>query len=274
MRSTIKLTLSTLTLLSFPIITHAQTDLGKQLASDPQGNMLALTILLGLAGSLFAALLPLAFPHIAEALHADARWPIGMAGLLGLGLSFALLRNTGGGYVTILALALITMFSAVLWRVLQVGTSMVGVGLLALLMGAGIAAFLAFGDGTTLACGTMGDCSSIPLNVDRHLFGIPAGLWGLTGFAALGLLWGIGRIMPNAQADRALYVLLIVGTVIALYLVFLEPFVMDAVCWWCLAAGLLMVIALWALAPEGWRGWQSSAIGNDDLPESILNNQI
>jgi uncharacterized membrane protein len=114
--------------------------------------------------------------------------------------------------------------------------------------GLGIAGYLTYVHyaGLHPVCVASGGCETVQSSSYAKLAGIPVPLLGLIGYAAIlaSLLWrgDTGRL---ATAGLAL-----VGFGFSLYLTYLELFVIEAICQWCVASAVLMT-ALAALAV--WR---------------------
>ncbi|MGQ9767312.1 MAG: vitamin K epoxide reductase family protein [Anaerolineae bacterium] len=127
-------------------------------------------------------------------------------------------------------------------------------------VGLAVASYLAY---TKLAhsdviCGPVGDCDAVQLSPYSELLGIPVALLG--GLAYLGILffWVTQRMLPEGMASVAqwtLFSLAIVGAAFSFYLTFLEPFVIGAVCVWCLTSAMCMALIL-LLASVELRRWR------------------
>jgi uncharacterized membrane protein len=102
-----------------------------------------------------------------------------------------------------------------------------------------------------LACpeGATINCAKVTSSVWSTLLGVPVAVLGLLFFAAMAVL-----VSPAAWRRRALDPVRIVaaaaGVVMALYLVWVELFRVDALCLWCSAAHLC---ALGLLGTVLWR---------------------
>ncbi len=123
-----------------------------------------------------------------------------------------------------------------------------GVPLLAL-FGLGVAAYLAYAKlaDTAVVCGPVGDCDAVQTSVYSELFGIPVALLGALNYLGILGLWAVSRLAKGQAVDLArlgLFGLALVGTLFSLYLTFLEPFVIGAVCAWCLASAATMTFIL------------------------------
>jgi uncharacterized membrane protein len=103
---------------------------------------------------------------------------------------------------------------------------------------------------TTLACPDTGvvNCVKVTTSPQSTILGIPVAVLGLVFFAAMGIL-----TLPRLWHDRSSTVrwtrlgLAGVGVVTVLYLLYVELFVVDAICLWCTAVHVL-TIALFVLA--------------------------
>jgi uncharacterized membrane protein len=125
------------------------------------------------------------------------------------------------------------------------------------LVGILIASYLAFVETTqtTAVCGPVGDCNTVQQSEYSYLFGVlPVGVLGLVGYIAILLVWlvsrfGDGRIIH--LTSLALLGMTLVGTLFSIYLTFLEPFVIGAVCIWCLSSAVVITILLWLSISPG-----------------------
>ncbi len=118
------------------------------------------------------------------------------------------------------------------------------------ILGAGVAFYLAFVEttGTQAVCGPIGDCNAVQQSDYAVLFGIlPVGVAGLLGYLLILALWAWQRFGPPHQAASTAWLLPFVtyfGTVFSAYLTFLEPFVIGAVCLWCITSAWIMTALL------------------------------
>jgi len=117
------------------------------------------------------------------------------------------------------------------------------------LIGLGVASYLAYTKllHTDVICGPVGDCDAVQLTSYSELFGIPVAILG--GLSYLGILffWLLHRLFGGQLGWTALLILwglAVIGAVFSLYLTFLEPFVIGAVCTWCLASAVCMALIL------------------------------
>ncbi|QLQ07338.1 MAG: hypothetical protein HZY76_15795 [Anaerolineae bacterium] len=75
------------------------------------------------------------------------------------------------------------------------------------------------------------------------IFGIPIALLGLLAYLAILALWWWGRNPERANADLTpvgIFGISLFGFLYSLYLTYLEFFVIEALCPWCLASFLVM----------------------------------
>ena len=101
--------------------------------------------------------------------------------------------------------------------------------------------------GTTPVCLVGGGCETVAASQYSHWFGIPVAYFGVAFSSVLLALiatwWrtGDGRLLLAGYAQG------LVGIVIELYLVYLELFVIGAICTWCVAYGATILLGWLAL---------------------------
>jgi uncharacterized membrane protein len=128
--------------------------------------------------------------------------------------------------------------------------------------GMAIAAYLAYVEttGAVAVCGPVGDCNAVQQSQFARLGGIPMAVLGLAGYAFILAAWVGARAGPEAVRPWAHIVAFgasLIGTAASAVLTVLEPFVIGAVCLWCLTSAVLMTLLTWLLAP-GVRGRPAS----------------
>jgi uncharacterized membrane protein len=128
-------------------------------------------------------------------------------------------------------------------------------------VGVGVAAYLAFveASGAEAVCGPVGDCNAVQQSEQARLFGIPVGILGVLGYAAIGGLWVDTRVARGGLADWGLVLVgagALAGSLLSLYLTFLEPFVIGATCLWCITSALVMAALLWVSAGPAVAAWR------------------
>lgn len=112
--------------------------------------------------------------------------------------------------------------------------------------GAGVSAYLTYEHyttSTTLACPNRGvlNCLKVTSSPESKFLGVPVALLGLLYFlgmivACLPAMW---RARPPVHWMRLLAS--VTGVAMVVYLVYVELFVLDAICIWCTAAHVLAV---------------------------------
>lgn len=96
--------------------------------------------------------------------------------------------------------------------------------------------------GTVPVCLPGGGCETVAQSQYSHWFGIPVAYFGVlfSGvlLALIAAWWrtGDGRLLLVGYAQG------LVGVVLELYLVYLELFVINAICEWCMAYGATVVL--------------------------------
>lgn len=94
-----------------------------------------------------------------------------------------------------------------------------------------------------LACGA-GGCETVQLSEHGTLLGLPVAFYGVLGYAGL-LGVSLAGLSPRWTARReptvALLVLSGLGVLFTGYLTYLEAFVIDAWCRWCLVSAFIIV---------------------------------
>lgn len=114
-----------------------------------------------------------------------------------------------------------------------------------------VAAYLTYVETQAAAavCGPVGDCNAVQSSAYARLFGVPVGVIGLAGYVAILGAWLWGR--SGSVAARALLAgMAAVGVLFSIYLTYLELFVIEAVCLWCLSSAVIMTLLL--LTAAAW----------------------
>ncbi|CAN5742480.1 hypothetical protein BH20ACT11_BH20ACT11_05580 [soil metagenome] len=95
--------------------------------------------------------------------------------------------------------------------------------------------------GSSPAClGGSGGCETVQSSPYSRLLGIPVAALGLGGYAALLLSAALRGVVGIVSG----LFLALLGALYSGYLTWLEVFVIEALCQWCLASAALMVAAL------------------------------
>jgi uncharacterized membrane protein len=190
-----------------------------RLARDPLGNSLAILVLIGMLVSVGGAVMLLLSPG--DLPKPSSRNP----GSLNPGSPKAISPS--------LAIPVITLIGIV------------------------IAAYMSYVETThvTAVCGPVGDCNTVQQSEYAHLFGVlPVGLFGLLGYIAIIITWLVGRFGKGRitlLASLGILGMTLIGTLFSMYLTFLEPFVIGAVCLWCLSSAVVITVLLWVSVTPG-----------------------
>lgn len=124
--------------------------------------------------------------------------------------------------------------------------------LLLIVAGIGIAAYLTYVKlfGLEPYCAGVGDCEVVQTSPYAELFGIPVAVLGLGAYFALLVLWLVRRSDWQGLgylSGVGLFFVSLVGVLFSAYLTYLELFVIEAICPWCVASAIVMT-AIFVLA--------------------------
>jgi uncharacterized membrane protein len=121
-------------------------------------------------------------------------------------------------------------------------------------VGIGISAYTAYTSlaGVAPVCGPLGGCAAVQNSDYSRLFGIPMGLLGLLGYAAVLVTWlAARRWSPDGGGWRWVpWLIALAGVLFSIRLTALEPFVIGHTCLWCLGSAVAMTGLLWLLSGE------------------------
>jgi uncharacterized membrane protein len=115
-----------------------------------------------------------------------------------------------------------------------------------MLAGAGIAGYLTAVRllGTSAVCGPSHGCDIVAASRYSELMGIPVAVFGLAASLLLVVLALAWWLRAERRALLAAYLLLLASTAFVAYLTFLELFVIEAICIWCVAYAVTIVVGL------------------------------
>ena len=112
---------------------------------------------------------------------------------------------------------------------------------LLVLAGVGVAGYLTYahyaGIDPVCAGGSSG-CHTVQASDYAEVGGVPVALIGLIGYLAL----AASLAVPGEPGRAAGMGLALAGAGFSLYLTYIELFVIDAICQWCVASAVLMVL--------------------------------
>jgi uncharacterized membrane protein len=88
----------------------------------------------------------------------------------------------------------------------------------------------------SLCVGGGGSCERVQTSDYADLVGVPVALLGLIGYVGI----GAALLVPGDRARVAAAFMAIAGFGFSAYLTYIELFVIDAICHWCVASAVLM----------------------------------
>jgi uncharacterized membrane protein len=129
----------------------------------------------------------------------------------------------------------------------RVGRGTLGLPLLlATLAGGVVAGYLSAARiaGEAAVCGPSRGCETVAASEYSAIAGIPVAFLGLGASVALILMSVLWWRRAERGALTAAYLLLLLSTLFVAYLTYLELFVIEAVCAWCVAYAVTIVVSL------------------------------
>ena len=114
------------------------------------------------------------------------------------------------------------------------------------MVAAGIAAYLSVLRviGENAVCGPSHGCETVASSEYSAILGIPVAFLGLAFALALVGLAATWWRRADRRVLLAAYGMLLLGTLFVAYLTYLELFVIEAICIWCVAFAIAVVVAL------------------------------
>lgn len=107
-----------------------------------------------------------------------------------------------------------------------------------------------------LACGT-GGCERVNTSQYAELFGIPIAMWGLGFYIAAFVIAFLGttaRLMDRPGVSKLLTIMCGVGVLFSAWLTYLELFVIQAICRYCVVSATLVTI----MFIVSWLDWRDA----------------
>lgn len=119
--------------------------------------------------------------------------------------------------------------------------------LILIVLGIGIAGYLTYVKLFDLepVCGGLGDCEAVQTSIYSELLGVPVAIWGLLSYVALLVIYLVKRSNwrdLGGVARQGFFLVTLIGVMYSAYLTYLELFVIDAICPWCVASAVVMTI--------------------------------
>ena len=117
-------------------------------------------------------------------------------------------------------------------------------------IGLGVAGYLSYIEITLshAVCGPVGDCNAVQSSSYARLFGVlPIGVLGMAGYLAILAAWLMGLRAEGKltfYSRLGIFGMAFFGSLFSLYLTYLEPFVIKAVCAWCIASAIIITLIL------------------------------
>jgi uncharacterized membrane protein len=132
-----------------------------------------------------------------------------------------------------------------------------------IVIGFGVAGYLSYVETQSVPaiCGPVGDCNTVQQSHYAKLFDVfPIGVLGLGGYVALLAAWLIRKLNSKIEKPAALsfFGMAFFAVSFSLYLTYLEPFVIRAVCIWCLTSAVLVTLLLLLGMPPALRQFTRS----------------
>jgi uncharacterized membrane protein len=118
----------------------------------------------------------------------------------------------------------------------------------------------------TLSC-SVGSCETVQFSRWATLLGLPVAVWGV-GYYALVFTLTLAGVQPRFVESRGLALALVLltgwGLIFSAWLTYLELFVINAICQWCVVsavlAGVLFVIC--------WLDWREFRVSRFEFREA------
>ncbi|MDB4992533.1 MAG: vitamin epoxide reductase [Parcubacteria group bacterium] len=97
---------------------------------------------------------------------------------------------------------------------------------------------------TALSCGigSLTGCNVVAQSAYSHFFGIPLGVYGLVFYALVFVLSALATTINVRRLMQTLFGLGIVGLLFSIYFAYLQFFVIDAVCIYCMGSFVLSIL--------------------------------
>ncbi|MDB4883895.1 MAG: hypothetical protein JWL95_2661, partial [Gemmatimonadetes bacterium] len=127
----------------------------------------------------------------------------------------------------------------------------------------------------TLAC-AVGSCEKVQTSKWATFLGVPVGAWGVGYYVAV-LAMALAGLTARYADSRALSQLLVgvtaIGLLFSLWLTYLELFVIDAICQWCVISAILAT-ALFVLSCLDLRDLQRLIQTAEDAAEQLRDGSF
>lgn len=95
--------------------------------------------------------------------------------------------------------------------------------------------------GTPLICDVLSGCNVVAASQYSQIFGIPVAEFGVLFYSILFVLAALELVLFDRLLRRVLQGLAIIGLLVSLYSTFVQVYLIQALCVYCLASGLITV---------------------------------
>lgn len=112
--------------------------------------------------------------------------------------------------------------------------------------------YLHFSDTRAALCAAGSECDTVRQSSFSDMLGIPVAVLGSLGYCAIFILTLVS--MPKRTKWLTLYIVSLAGFVFSAYLTYVELFVINAICMYCVVSAVLMtVIFIMILKSKSWQ---------------------
>jgi uncharacterized membrane protein len=134
------------------------------------------------------------------------------------------------------------------------------------LAGIGVATYIAIaesGGGAPKCLAGGSGCETVADSKYAHLAGVNVAVIGIVGY----VLVLVAAIVPGDPGRFGGFLMALIGFGFSLYLTYLELFVIDALCQWCVASAILMALSLAVAATRAF-AYAGHELGGPQLQSS------
>ena len=136
--------------------------------------------------------------------------------------------------------------------------------ILALLIISLISSIMLSSSPISLICNISSGCETVHYSDYNYTFGIQNSHYGVVIFSLLVLLLFSYLINPTQNKKALINLAIIGGSLVALYFLYIQHFVIEAYCRYCLIVDASVIICLILILPELKKGFSSLKIKNEE----------
>lgn len=103
-----------------------------------------------------------------------------------------------------------------------------------------------------IVCSSIGDCELVNSSEYAKLAGVPVAVFGLTAYAALLALAAASWLRRDATLLMLAWGVALGGFAFSMYLTYIELYVLDAICVWCVGSASVMTAIFVVLSVSVW----------------------